>query len=80
MPGSEPSTRVTAREKAERAELTKEFDAAWERGIEQRVDYSFFKTHKPVIDESAFRSWKTTSEYRRWCNENVPAWLGYGSD
>ena len=62
----------------ERAQLVKEFDAAWARGTEQRINYSFFKTYKPVMEDSPFRSWKTTREYRRWCRENLPAWLGYG--
>ena len=60
-------------------ELWKEFDAAWERGIETRCKYSFIKTHKPVIDDAPFRAWKTTADYRRWCDENVPSWLGYGN-
>ena len=61
-------------------ELARAFDAAWERGLEQRIDFSFIKTYKPVIDDSPFRAWATTAEYRDWCNKHVPAWLGYGSD
>ena len=63
----------------ENAELIKEFDAAWERGLEQRAEYSFIKTYKPVMDDSPFRAWTTTKEYRRWCDNNVPRWLGYGN-
>ena len=63
----------------EEKQLFKEFDAAWNRGIEQRVKYSFIRTYKPVLDDCAFRSWATTEEYRRWCDENVPQWLGYGN-
>lgn len=59
-------------------DLVAAFDAAWERGLEQRIDYSFIKTYRPVIDDVAFRSWATTADYRRWCEENVPAWLGFG--
>ena len=61
----------------ERAQLRREFDAAWERGIEQRINYSFFKTYRPVLDDEPFRSWRTTAEYREWCRKNLPAWLGY---
>ena len=58
---------------------TKAFDAAWARGLEERVKYSFIKTYKPVMDDSRFRSWRTTAEYRKWCDDNVPRWLGYGT-
>ena len=37
-------------------DLVAAFDAAWERGLEQRIDYSFIKTYRPVIDDVAFRS------------------------
>jgi len=26
----------------------------------------------------AIVSWDTTADYRRWCEENLPDWLGYG--
>ena len=35
-------------------DLVAAFDAAWERGLEQRIDYSFIKTYRPVIDDVAF--------------------------
>ena len=60
-------------------ELEKQFDAARARGLEQRIEYSFFKTYKPVMDDSPFRAWNTTAEYREWCDRNVPRWLGYGN-
>ena len=72
-----PDVDMNAREKEQ---LWREFDAAWERGIETRCRYSFIKTHKPVIDDLPFRAWKSTADYRRWCDENVPTWLGYGSN
>jgi hypothetical protein len=59
-------------------ELLAEFDAAARRSLEQRFRYSFIKTYKPVMDDATFRSWNTTAEYRRWCEENLPRWLGYG--
>lgn len=63
----------------EKEQLWREFDAAWERGIKTRCKYSFIKTYKPVIDAVPFRAWKSTADYRRWCDENVPSWLGYGN-
>ena len=63
-----------------KSNLAREFDAAWERGLDKRLDFSFIKTYKPVMDDSPFRAWTTTAEYRDWCNKHVPRWLGYGSD
>lgn len=56
-----------------------EFEAAARRPLEQRWKYAFIKTYKPVLDDAPSRSFETTAEYRNWCNDNLPSWLGYGS-
>ena len=35
-------------------------------------------TYRPVLDDAPFRAFATTADYRRWCEENLPDWLGYG--
>jgi hypothetical protein len=55
-----------------------EFEAAARRPLEQRMRYAFIHTYKPVLDDAAYRSFETTEEYRRWCQQNLPDWLGYG--
>lgn len=55
-----------------------EFEAAAKRPLEQRFRYAFIKTYKPVLDDARYRSFETTAEYRKWCEENLPSWLGYG--
>jgi hypothetical protein len=55
-----------------------EFEAAARRPLKQRLQYAFIKTYKPVLDDASYRSFESTAEYRRWCNENLPSWLGYG--
>lgn len=55
-----------------------EFEAAARRPLETRFRYSFIRTYKPVLDDAPFRAFETTAEYRRWCEENLPDWLGYG--
>jgi hypothetical protein len=55
-----------------------EFEAAARRPLEQRFKYAFIKTYKPVMDDARFRAFDTTADYRRWCEENLPEWLGYG--
>lgn len=55
-----------------------EFEAAGRRPLEQRLRYAFIHTYKPVLDDAVYRSFETTEEYRRWCQQNLPDWLGYG--
>ena len=55
-----------------------EFEAAAARPLEQRFRYSFIRTYKPVLDDEAYRSFDTMAEYRKWCEDNLPDWLGYG--
>ena len=54
-----------------------EFEAAARRPLKQRFKYAFIKTYKPVMDDARSRSWETMEEYREWCEENLPEWLGY---
>lgn len=55
-----------------------EFEAAARRPLPQRMRYAFIRTYKPVLDDEPFRAFNTTADYRRWCEENLPSWLGYG--
>ena len=57
-----------------------EFEAASARPFELHMKYAFIHTYKPVLDDAPYRSLETTAEYRKWCNENLPRWLGYGTD
>lgn len=63
---------------AERAEWIRDFEAAARRSLEQRLRYAFVRTRKPVLDDVRFRAFDTMADYRRWCEENLPDWLGYG--
>ena len=57
-----------------------EFEAARKRPFELHMKYAFIHTYKPVLDDASYRSFETTAEYRKWCNENLPRWLGYSTD
>jgi hypothetical protein len=57
-----------------------DFEAAAKRPIEQHIHNSFIHTYKPVMDDAEYRSFDTMEEYRCWCKENVPDWLGYSRD
>ena len=60
------------------AEWLVEFEAAAGRPLATRFRYAFIHTYKPVLDDAPFRAFDTTADYRRWCEENLPDWLGYG--
>ena len=59
------------------ADWLAEFEAAARRPLRQRFKYAFIKTYKPVLDDADYRSWETMEEYRQWCEDNLPDWLGY---
>lgn len=58
------------------AEWLAEFEAAARTPLRTRFRYAFI--YKPVLDDAPFRAFDTTADYRRWCEENLPDWLGYG--
>ncbi len=60
------------------SEWLEEFEAAARRPLRTRMRYAFIKTYKPVLDDAPYRSFDTMEDYRRWCEENLPDWLGYG--
>ncbi len=59
-------------------EWREEFEAAARRPLRTRMRYAFIKTHKPVLDDTPYRSFDTMEDYRRWCEANLHDWLGYG--
>ena len=60
------------------AEWREEVEAAAGRSLETRMRYAFIRTYKPVLDDASYRAFETMEDYRRWCEENLPGWLGYG--
>jgi hypothetical protein len=60
------------------SEWLEEFEAARRRPLETRLRYGFVRTYKPVLDDASYRSFDTMEDYRGWCEENLPDWLGYG--
>ncbi len=55
-----------------------EFEAAAGRSLETRLRYSFIRTYKPVLDDATYRAFDSMENYRRWCEQSLPDWLGYG--
>lgn len=57
-----------------------EFELSIRRSVKERIERGFsVHTYKPVLDDEPYRIFDSTSEYRRWCEENLPDWLGYGA-
>jgi hypothetical protein len=59
-------------------EWIEDFEAAARRPLAERLRYAFIYTYKPVLDDVRYRSFDSTADYRRWCEDNLPSWLGYG--
>ena len=47
------------------------------RPVALRMKYGFVRTYKPVLDDAPWRSFDSMEEYRRWCEDNLPEYLGY---
>ncbi len=56
-----------------------EFEAAARRPLATRFRYAFICMYKFVLDDASYRAFETMSDYRAWCNANLPSWLGYGT-
>lgn len=54
-----------------------DFEAAARRPLKVHLRNAFIKTYKPVLDDAPYRSFDSMEEYRRWCEANLPGWLGY---
>jgi len=65
-------------EQAVEEDWIRDFEAAARRPLRERLRYAFIHTYKPVLDDQPYRSFDSMEEYRRWCEENLPSWLGYG--
>lgn len=63
---------------SEKALMELEFSCGVARSIRQRIELGFtIHTYKPVLDDAPYRIFNTIAEYRRWCQKNLPSWLGY---
>jgi hypothetical protein len=48
-----------------------------QRPLALRIKYGFNRIHKPVLDDAPWRSFETMAEYRAWCADNLPEYLGF---
>jgi hypothetical protein len=78
MSAESPEPAAAAAESRIPPEWFAEFEAASRRPLPLRFRYAFIRTYKPVLDDAPFRAFETTADYRHWCEQNLPSWLGYG--
>ena len=48
-----------------------------DRPMNLRLKYGFYRVYRPVMDDAPWRSFQTMEEYRRWCEKELPEYLGY---
>ena len=60
------------------ADWLADFEAAARRPLALRMRYAFIHTDKPGLDDGTFRAFDTMADYRDWCQQHLPSWLGYG--
>ncbi len=61
------------------ADFTEECERSLRRSVDERMRYGFTCEYKPIRDNAPWRSFDSMEEYRRWCDENLPKELGYGT-
>lgn len=59
-------------------EFQEQCERSLQRTVEERMRYGFNYVYKPVLDDAEWRSFNSTAEYRQWCRQNLPEYLGYG--
>ena len=61
-----------------RPEFLEECRRTMRMSVDDRIRYGFTYEYKPILDDES-RSFESMEDYRRWCDENLPEHLGYGS-
>lgn len=59
------------------AEFREQCRRQLDRPLAARIRYGFNRVYKPVLDDAPWRSFNTMAEYRAWCAENLPEYLGF---
>ena len=47
------------------------------RPLKLRIKYGFNRVYKPVLDDAPWCSFDSMVEYREWCENNLPEYLGF---
>lgn len=52
------------------------FEISLQRSMKERIRNGYIKTYRPVLDDCTIRIFSTMVEYKKWCNEKLPKFLG----
>ncbi len=61
------------------ADFKEECERNLRRSVADRIRYGFTYEYKPIMDDAPWRSFDSMEAYRRWCDKNLPRYLGYGT-
>jgi hypothetical protein len=59
-------------------DFRRQCERSLQRSVAERMRYGFCYVYKPVLDDAQWRTFDSTAEYRKWCRDNLPVYLGYG--
>lgn len=48
-----------------------------ERDTMAHIKYGFAHVYKPVLDDAPYRIFDSMKEYRQWCHDQLPRYLGF---
>ena len=65
-------------ERDELADFRLQCERNLQRSVAERMRYGFNYVYKPVLDDAPWRVFESMEDYRSWCAENLPSYLGYG--
>ena len=68
---------LESKEDTSLAEFREQCRRQLRRKLEDRIKYGFCLVYKPVLDDAPYRAFESMAQYREWCEENLPAYLGY---
>jgi hypothetical protein len=60
-------------------------DSAWaeqcrrnlERDTMTHIKYGFAHVYRPVLDDAPYRVFDSMQQYREWCHQHLPRYLGF---
>jgi len=52
------------------------FELSLQRSMKERIQSGYIKTYRPFLDDCNLRIFDTMVEYKKWCNEKLPRFLG----
>ena len=59
------------------AEFRRQCERSIRRSVDDRIRFGWFRNPDPVKDRGVIRSFESLQAYRRFCEENYPAYFGY---